>query len=70
VLPSSWTDDQELAKWFADRPHNKGRGQVYAAHVAPARLLARISEQRAGESEYVVDARGLAVADYLRTAEA
>lgn len=57
----SWTDDRDLAQWFADRPHNAGRGQVWTADVEPARLLARISEQRAGESEYVVDARGLEI---------
>jgi hypothetical protein len=65
----SWTDDRDLAQWFADRPHNAGRGQVWAAAVDPCRLLARISEQRPGESEHVIDARGLAVAlaDSLRT---
>ncbi len=59
----SWTDDLELARWFAQRPCNRGEGRVWAATVRPARLLARISEQRPGESEYVVDARRLVVAE-------
>ncbi|WP_140403791.1 MULTISPECIES: hypothetical protein [unclassified Nocardioides] len=64
----AWTDDREVAEWFAARPHNSGRGRVFTAEVEPSRLLARISEQRPGESEYVVDARGLeTVADCLRT---
>ncbi len=57
----SWTDDRDLARWFADRPHNRGAGKVWAASVEPVRLLARITDHREGESEYVVDARGLAV---------
>jgi hypothetical protein len=57
----AWTDDRDLAQWFADRPHHRGEGQVWKAVVEPERLLARISEQREGESEYVVDARGMDV---------
>ncbi len=57
----SWTDDRELAQWFGDRPHNGGSGMVWTASVAPGRLLARISREREGESEHVVDARGLRV---------
>lgn len=55
----SWTDDRELASWFADRPHHRGRGVLVTADVDPARLLARITDRRPGESEYVVDARDL-----------
>ena len=67
ALPShasgwSWTDDLELARWFAARPHNRAEGRVWVATVEPTRLLARITQQREGESEYVVDARGLQVA--------
>lgn len=58
----SWTDDRAMAKWFADRPHNDGKGVVWTAEIEPARLLARITQERVGESEYVVDARGLHVA--------
>lgn len=55
----SWTDDPELAQWFADRRHHRGQGRVWTARVEPGRLLARISQVRAGESEHVVDARGM-----------
>ncbi len=57
----SWTEDRELAEWFADRPHNCGQGQVWTAVVEPWRLLARITEERPGESEYVVDTQGLVI---------
>ncbi len=64
----SWTDDRDLAQWFADRPHNSGRGAVWRLDAEPGRLLARIREQRPGESEYVVDVRGLEpLADSVRT---
>ena len=57
----SWTDDRALAQWFANRPHNTGRGLVHVADVEPARLLARITHVREGEREYVVDARRMKV---------
>ena len=59
----SWTDDQQLAQWFAARIHNGGQGRVWTAEVEPERLLARLGEVvgRPGESEYVVDARGLTI---------
>lgn len=58
----SWTDDRELAGWFAARPHNAGQGRVWTADVEPHRLLAKIGMNvRPKESEYVVDARGLTV---------
>ncbi len=59
----SWTDDRSLAQWFAERVHNGGQGRVWTAEVKPARMLARLGEGvgRAGESEYVVDARGLTI---------
>lgn len=74
----SWTDDLDLARWFADRPLTDRRGRVWVATVEPARLLARIStfrtveparllaglsQAQTGEPQYVVDARGLDVAD-------
>lgn len=60
----SWTEDRELAQWFADRPFTRGEGVVYAAaNVAPSRLLARITQQRRGESEFVVNTRGLTVGE-------
>ncbi len=55
----SWTDDRALACWFANRPHNAGRSQVYVATVELGRLLARITGRN--ESQYVVDTRGLPV---------
>ncbi len=57
----SWTDDRQLAEWFAQRAHNAREGRVWTALVEPCRLLARISQERPGESEYVVDARGLEI---------
>ncbi len=38
---------------------------MWVADVDPRRLLARITEQRKGESEYVVDARHLVVAELV-----
>jgi len=61
----SWTDDRDKAQWFAARnalltgPDDE---VVWVADVQPDRLLAKITELR-GESEYVVDARGLKVTD-------
>lgn len=55
----SWTDDPDLARWFAERPRHRERGQVWRAAVAPWALLARITEQRPGENEWVVDPAGL-----------
>ncbi len=57
----SWTDLPAVAEWFAARPHNFGEGRIWTARVEPGRLLARITHQRPGESEYVVDARGLPI---------
>ncbi len=59
----SWTDDRSLAQWFAERVHNGGKGRVWTAEVEPARLLARLGDGigRAGEAEYVVDARELTI---------
>jgi hypothetical protein len=37
-------------------------GRVWTATVEPGRLLARITEHRPGESEYVVDTDGLEIA--------
>jgi hypothetical protein len=52
----SWTDDRKLAAWFARR---WSAGQVWTLFAPPYRLLARISDQRPGESEFVVDTTGL-----------
>lgn len=57
----SWTDDRDLAQWFADRDMHKAPGRVWQATVDPSRLLARITSVREGESEYVVDTDGLAI---------
>jgi hypothetical protein len=57
----SWTDDRAVAKWFADRPMHHTPGRVWTAVVEPARLLARITTERPGEAEWVVDTDGLAI---------
>ena len=57
----SWTEDRELAQWFADRARHQGPGLVWVARVAPWRLLARITAERRGESEYVVDTYNLRI---------
>ena len=53
----SWTDDREQAAWFAARPFYEGAAKVWVAKVPPEALLARITEARPGENEYVVDTR-------------
>lgn len=55
----SWTDDRALAQWFADDRLRRPGGQLWTATVEPARLLARITNVRDGESEYVVNTDGL-----------
>lgn len=62
----SWTDDRPLAEWFAARLFNHGEGRVWSARVEPWRLYARISDQRPGESEYVVDTSGLTILEAAR----
>lgn len=61
----SWTEDRDLAQWFADRPHNDGRGRLYSAAVPPGALFACMTgdwaDGRAGEGQWVVDGRDLAV---------
>jgi hypothetical protein len=57
----SWTDDRAVAKWFADRSMHHTPGRVWTAVVEPARLLARITTERPGEAEWVVDTDGLAI---------
>lgn len=51
----SWTDDPAVARWFADRPIYPTPGKVWVARVEPWALLARITNVRDGESEYVLD---------------
>lgn len=58
----SWTEDRELAQWFADRPQQMGQAVVWEVEAPPHLLLARITGGdvgRDGESEWVVDARTL-----------
>ena len=59
----SWTDDREVALWFASRHVNKGApaGAVWTAEVDPDRLYARNRNVRKGESEYVIETDGLDV---------
>ena len=61
----SWTEDRDLAQWFADRDHNGGRGRLYVAEVPPSALFAGMTgdwaDGRAGEGQWVVDARDLAI---------
>ena len=48
----SWTDDRQVARWFAERRHQASLGgaKVWRATVEPSRLLARISDGRPGET--------------------
>ncbi|WP_275293569.1 hypothetical protein [Amycolatopsis sp. La24] len=58
----SWTDNQNTARLYA-AGGLRGRpvGQVWTALVEPARLLARNTGR--DESEYVVDTKGLRIAE-------
>jgi hypothetical protein len=59
----SWTEDRELAQFFADRTERFGLvAHVYTAVVEPVQLLARITDIRPGESEWVVNTVGLKIA--------
>lgn len=60
----SWSDDRAVAEWFA---HRKPGGRVWVAQVEPSRLLARITTERPGESEYVVDPDGLIITEWTET---
>lgn len=52
----SWTEDLELASWFATRSLGDGHlSAVWSATVQPKRLLAHINSGREGESEWVVN---------------
>lgn len=59
----SWTEDRDLALWFARRVKD---GSLWTAVVPPEALLARITTQRPGENEYVVDTFGLAISEEPR----
>lgn len=77
----SWTEDLALATWFAEResvyksaavpdhPHGYGQrhtdGRVWVADVEPDRLLARITEARPGETEWVVETDGLVITEHV-----
>jgi hypothetical protein len=55
----SWTDDRERAEWFLKTRFGKMR--LYTVLAPPANLLARIHEAGRGESEWIVDTRGLKI---------
>lgn len=59
----SWTENRELAQWFAARPHNEGRGLLYTALAPPGALFAGITRSwthgRTDEEQWVVDTRRL-----------
>ncbi len=55
------------SRLFADRPCHPEPGQVWVVQVEPHRLLARITTQRPGESEYVVDTEGLTISAWAPT---
>ena len=59
----SWTDDRQVAEQFAkSRALQLGHlCSVWVADVEPSALLARITEERPGEQEYVVDGREISV---------
>lgn len=61
----AWTDDRATAEWFARAGiRSREASQVWTADVAPDRLLARMHEGGRGESEYVINTRGLRVVPF------
>ena len=64
----SWTEDLQLAQWFAtrfsDRPGHLP-SKVWTAVVPPSRLLAHIVDCRPGEREYVVYTPGLEITEFV-----
>lgn len=64
----SWTEDLDLARWFADRYADLGRpGRVYTTQADPHALLAHLTGDsdfgRQGESEFVVNPADLNIRD-------
>lgn len=60
----SWTDDLEMARWFAARAALDGPlgfGQVLRARVQPWRLLAQVHVSGRKEAEWVIDPRRLRI---------
>ncbi len=58
----SWTDDQDTARRYAAGGlRGRPAGRVWTALVEPGRLLARNTVRE--ESEYVVDTKGLRIAE-------
>ncbi len=59
----SWTQDIELAAWFANRIINNGKGYLYTTDIEPDYILAIITGKtdlcRSGESEVIVNPEGL-----------
>jgi hypothetical protein len=68
ALGHSWTEDFDVAHGFLSvGGRDTFDAVIWAADVEPWRLLARITQDRPGESQYVVDTEGLEVsAQYHR----
>ena len=67
----SWTDDRDVAQWFADRfPDMPDRlpSFVWTATVEPWRLFCRNHEDARGESEYVIDTSDLEITEATNAA--
>jgi len=65
----SWTDDCNVARWFADRSsggYPASPASVWQATVEPWRLFARNVSTREGEPEYVVDTDDLDITECER----
>jgi hypothetical protein len=56
----SWTHSIDTARWFANRPAQRGVGRVWTAEVSPHRIFAHFPDSR-GEGEYVVDATAMSI---------
>jgi hypothetical protein len=57
----SWTDNRDVAQWYANGYRRRPQGTVWQATVEPWRLLARNTERN--EGEYVVDTDGLVLVE-------
>jgi len=55
----AWTDDRKRAEWFVQARFRKGH--LWEALVPPERLLAFIHNEGRGESEWIVDTRGVTI---------
>jgi hypothetical protein len=72
----SWTEDRDLAKWFAARSNQDGEracgtgwGVVMTATVRPGSLLAHITTERSGEDEWVINPKNVRMTILLRPTE-